>query len=200
MTAAISALDKAAEKGIIHPNNAARRKSRLMTKVNAAHLLDGAESAPPPLPRSGPRPARRPSARRSLPRRPPRPLPARQPIGRGPRPARQRSPSPAPAASRPPRAVARRTRGRGLRSSPHAPATRRRGHEILADSLKRCSTSAATKASTGSTGVVHRRVRARPPPRSRPRPRCAAADRPPTRGQRATSGSASRGWKNSAKS
>jgi small subunit ribosomal protein S20 len=43
MTAAISALDKAAEKGIIHPNNAARRKSRLMAKVNAAHLLDGME-------------------------------------------------------------------------------------------------------------------------------------------------------------
>jgi small subunit ribosomal protein S20 len=40
VTAAISALDKAAEKGIIHPNNAARRKSRLMAKVNAAHLLD----------------------------------------------------------------------------------------------------------------------------------------------------------------
>jgi small subunit ribosomal protein S20 len=41
VAAAISALDKAAEKGILHPNNAARRKSRLMTKVNAAHLLDG---------------------------------------------------------------------------------------------------------------------------------------------------------------
>ncbi len=40
VTAAISALDKAASKGILHPNNAARRKSRLMTKVNAAHLLD----------------------------------------------------------------------------------------------------------------------------------------------------------------
>ena len=40
VTAAISALDKAAEKGMIHPNNAARRKSRLMAKVNAAHLLD----------------------------------------------------------------------------------------------------------------------------------------------------------------
>ena len=40
VTAAISALDKAAEKGILHPNNAARRKSRLMAKVNAAHLLD----------------------------------------------------------------------------------------------------------------------------------------------------------------
>ena len=31
---AISALDKAAEKGVIHPNNAARRKSRLMKKLN----------------------------------------------------------------------------------------------------------------------------------------------------------------------
>jgi len=47
VTAAISALDKAAAKGIIHPNNAARRKSRLMTKVNAAHLLDGAEATTP---------------------------------------------------------------------------------------------------------------------------------------------------------
>jgi small subunit ribosomal protein S20 len=46
VTAAISALDRAAEKGIIHPNNAARRKSRLMAKVNAAHLLDGAEATP----------------------------------------------------------------------------------------------------------------------------------------------------------
>jgi small subunit ribosomal protein S20 len=45
VAAAISALDKAAEKGIIHPNNAARRKSRLMTKVNAAHLLDGQGAA-----------------------------------------------------------------------------------------------------------------------------------------------------------
>jgi small subunit ribosomal protein S20 len=42
ITTAISALDRAAEKGIIHRNNAARRKSRLMAKANAAHLLDGA--------------------------------------------------------------------------------------------------------------------------------------------------------------
>lgn len=33
--AAISALDKAAEKGIIHTNSAARRKSRLSLKLNA---------------------------------------------------------------------------------------------------------------------------------------------------------------------
>ncbi|HST04709.1 MAG TPA: 30S ribosomal protein S20 [Chloroflexia bacterium] len=33
---AISALDKAANKGIIHKNQAARRKSRLMAKLNRA--------------------------------------------------------------------------------------------------------------------------------------------------------------------
>ena len=32
---AVQALDKAAAKGIIHKNNAARRKSRLMQQVNA---------------------------------------------------------------------------------------------------------------------------------------------------------------------
>jgi small subunit ribosomal protein S20 len=39
---AVSSLDRAAEKGIIHRNNAARRKSRLMDKINAA----GAPAAP----------------------------------------------------------------------------------------------------------------------------------------------------------
>jgi len=34
--AAISSLDEAAKKGVIHPNNAARRKSRLMKKLNKA--------------------------------------------------------------------------------------------------------------------------------------------------------------------
>jgi small subunit ribosomal protein S20 len=33
---AISALDKAAAKGVIHKNNAARRKSRLMKRLSAA--------------------------------------------------------------------------------------------------------------------------------------------------------------------
>ncbi|MFC1967731.1 30S ribosomal protein S20 [Chloroflexota bacterium] len=32
--AAISALDKASEKGVLHKNNSARRKSRLMKKLN----------------------------------------------------------------------------------------------------------------------------------------------------------------------
>jgi small subunit ribosomal protein S20 len=36
VVAAISALDRAARKGVIHRNNAARRKSRLMKRLNAA--------------------------------------------------------------------------------------------------------------------------------------------------------------------
>jgi len=39
---AISSLDKAAEKGVIHPNNAARHKSRLMKKLNDALALSSA--------------------------------------------------------------------------------------------------------------------------------------------------------------
>ncbi|HEY1354017.1 MAG TPA: 30S ribosomal protein S20 [Ktedonobacteraceae bacterium] len=34
--AAVSELDRAAKKGVIHHNNAARRKSRLMKQLNAA--------------------------------------------------------------------------------------------------------------------------------------------------------------------
>jgi small subunit ribosomal protein S20 len=41
--AAISSLDRAAEKGILHPNNAARRKSRLAKRLN----LQGAAPAAP---------------------------------------------------------------------------------------------------------------------------------------------------------
>lgn len=51
VAAAITALDKAAEKGIIHRNNAARRKSRLMAKANAAHLLDGTQATEAATPR-----------------------------------------------------------------------------------------------------------------------------------------------------
>jgi len=42
---AISSLDKAAEKGIIHPNNAARRKSRLVKKLNQAQAQAPAPAA-----------------------------------------------------------------------------------------------------------------------------------------------------------
>ncbi len=47
VVAAISSLDKAAEKGIIHPNNAARRKSRLMQKLNQAQPLSPVEDPTP---------------------------------------------------------------------------------------------------------------------------------------------------------
>jgi small subunit ribosomal protein S20 len=40
---AVASLDKAAEKGIIHSNNAARRKSRLMKKLNETIALSSAE-------------------------------------------------------------------------------------------------------------------------------------------------------------
>ena len=42
---AISSLDKAAEKGIIHPNNAARRKARLMKKLNEAQASPAGEAS-----------------------------------------------------------------------------------------------------------------------------------------------------------
>jgi len=38
---AISTLDRAAVKGILHPNNAARRKSRLMRQLNLALRQQG---------------------------------------------------------------------------------------------------------------------------------------------------------------
>lgn len=40
---AVSSLDEAASKGIIHPNNAARRKSRLMRKLNKARAESAAK-------------------------------------------------------------------------------------------------------------------------------------------------------------
>ncbi len=43
---AISSLDKAAEKGVIHPNNAARRKSRLMKKLSEAQASAPAKTEP----------------------------------------------------------------------------------------------------------------------------------------------------------
>jgi small subunit ribosomal protein S20 len=43
--AAVKKLDKAAEKGIIHKNQAARRKSRLMKRVNTAEATVAASDA-----------------------------------------------------------------------------------------------------------------------------------------------------------
>ena len=45
---AITLLDKAANKGIIHSNNAARRKTRLMKKLNQASALPPVEPEPEP--------------------------------------------------------------------------------------------------------------------------------------------------------
>ena len=45
VVAAVSSLDKAAEKGVIHPNNAARRKSRLLKKLNEAQRGQGTDTA-----------------------------------------------------------------------------------------------------------------------------------------------------------
>lgn len=42
---AIQTLDKAAEKKVIHPNNAARRKSRLMKRLNAFLQAEAAREA-----------------------------------------------------------------------------------------------------------------------------------------------------------
>ncbi len=44
VVAAVRTLDRAAQHGILHANNAARRKSRLMKKLNAA--LASAKAAP----------------------------------------------------------------------------------------------------------------------------------------------------------
>jgi len=43
---AISALDKAAEKGVIHKNNAARRKGRLMKKLASFKPAEASTAAP----------------------------------------------------------------------------------------------------------------------------------------------------------
>ena len=44
VVAAIRSLDKAAEKGIVPPNNAARRKSRLIRKLNEAQALSSVKA------------------------------------------------------------------------------------------------------------------------------------------------------------
>jgi len=48
--AAVSSLDKAANKQIIHANNAARRKARLLKKLNQAVAIAAVEPEPEPQP------------------------------------------------------------------------------------------------------------------------------------------------------
>jgi small subunit ribosomal protein S20 len=44
VVAAVSSLDKAAGKRVIHPKNAARRKSRLLKKLNEAQASSSAKT------------------------------------------------------------------------------------------------------------------------------------------------------------
>jgi small subunit ribosomal protein S20 len=50
VTVAVSALDKAAEKQILHANSTARRKARLLKKLNLAVAQSKAEPEPEPAP------------------------------------------------------------------------------------------------------------------------------------------------------
>src|SRR5438445_7004139 len=52
---AISALDKAAEKGVLHANNASRRKARLMSAL--AKMAPAAAAAPKPASKASAKPA-----------------------------------------------------------------------------------------------------------------------------------------------
>jgi len=54
VTIAVSALDKAAEKQILHANNTARRKARLLKKLNLAIAQSKAEPEPEPVPEPEP--------------------------------------------------------------------------------------------------------------------------------------------------
>ncbi len=46
VASAISSLDAAASKGALHPNNVARRKSRLIKKLNQAQLVASTKTEP----------------------------------------------------------------------------------------------------------------------------------------------------------
>lgn len=50
---AISALDRAVRKGVLHPNNAGRRKSRLLLRYNAAVAALQVAASAPDKPKTG---------------------------------------------------------------------------------------------------------------------------------------------------
>jgi len=76
--AAIASLDRAANKGILHANNAARRKSRLMKALNSAQAGPGevaaakpaAKKAAPPKAAPTKASAAKPAAKKTLPAKP----------------------------------------------------------------------------------------------------------------------------------
>ncbi len=61
---AISALDRTASKGVVHPNNAARRKSRLLLRYNAAVAALQTTAAEKPKQPAKRKPAQRKPAQR----------------------------------------------------------------------------------------------------------------------------------------
>lgn len=68
---ALSALDRAASKGVIHPNNAARRKSRLLLKYNAAIAALQVPGDEKPAPKRTPsKSSAKPAARKTPARKP----------------------------------------------------------------------------------------------------------------------------------
>ena len=67
--AAIVSLDKAAQKGVLHPNNSARHKSRLLIKYNAAvAVLQMPDSEAKPAAKKAP--AKKPTAKASTAKKP----------------------------------------------------------------------------------------------------------------------------------
>jgi small subunit ribosomal protein S20 len=63
VVAAVSSLDKAADKHVIHGNNAARRKSRLLKKLNQALSSAPLEPEPEPEPETEAKPETKPKSR-----------------------------------------------------------------------------------------------------------------------------------------
>ena len=88
---AVSALDKAAEKGVIHPNNAARRKSRLMLKYNSAVAAAATAAAVEPE-----KPSRRATKKAAPAKAPARAkAPAKKPVTKKPAPKKPAAKKPA---------------------------------------------------------------------------------------------------------
>jgi small subunit ribosomal protein S20 len=84
--AAISALDRAAEKGVIHPNNAARRKGRLMRRLYALTAPARPAAPEPSGAEAGQAAVEEPKARKSAAKKaaPARKAPAKKPAAKAP--------------------------------------------------------------------------------------------------------------------
>lgn len=67
LTKAVKALDKAAQNGVIHPNQAARRKSRIAKQANAALKSGGTTSEVTAVKKEGAKkaPAKKPAAKKA---------------------------------------------------------------------------------------------------------------------------------------